>query len=118
MSLLEHPSALALLADAEVSAEDVRGCCRRLDHFLRRYLPRFYRKEHHELARVVLQGAMDPRVPESESRQVYEKVKANGGVTDYVLFPDEGHGFAKLPNRIKAYESIVAFLDKHVRKQQ
>src|SRR5205823_10495594 len=58
MSLLEHPTALALLADAEVSAEDVRGCCRRLDRFLRRYLPRFYRKEHHELARVVLQGKL------------------------------------------------------------
>src|SRR5438067_4863147 len=58
MSLLEHPTALALLADAAVSAEDVRGCCRRLEHFLRRYLPRFYRKEHHELARVVLQGKL------------------------------------------------------------
>jgi SRSO17 transposase len=58
MSLLEHPAAQALLADAEVCAEDLRGCCRRLEHFLERYLPRFYRKEHHELARVVLQGKL------------------------------------------------------------
>jgi SRSO17 transposase len=58
MSLLEHPAALALLADADVSAEDVRGCCLRLEHFLRRYLPCFYRQEHHELARVVLQGKL------------------------------------------------------------
>ncbi len=64
---------------------------------------------------LVLQGANDPRVPESESRQVYEKVKAKGGVTEYILFPDEGHGFAKLPNRIKAYEAVVAFLDKNLR---
>ena len=58
MSLLEHPTAQALLADAEVSAADVAGCCLRLDLFLQRYLPRFYRLEHHELARVVLQGKL------------------------------------------------------------
>jgi SRSO17 transposase len=58
MSLLEHPAAQALLADAEVSAADVRGCCRRLERFLGRYLPCLYRKEHHELARVVLQGKL------------------------------------------------------------
>src|SRR5260221_8992783 len=58
MSLLEHPTAQALLADAEVSAVAVAGCRRRLDSFLRRYLPRFYRVEQHELARVVLQGKL------------------------------------------------------------
>jgi SRSO17 transposase len=58
MSLLEHPSAQALLADAEVSAADVAGCRRRLHAFLRRYLPRFYRVEQHELALVVLQGKL------------------------------------------------------------
>ena len=58
MSLLEHPTAQALLADAEVSAADVAGCCLRLDLFLQRYLPRFYRLEQHELARVVLQGKL------------------------------------------------------------
>jgi SRSO17 transposase len=58
MSLLEHPTAQALLADAEVSAADVSGCCLRLERFLQRYLPRFYRVEQHELARVVLQGKL------------------------------------------------------------
>jgi SRSO17 transposase len=58
MSLLEHPAAQALLADAEVSAADVRGCRRRLEGFLRRYLPRFYREEQRELAQVVLQGKL------------------------------------------------------------
>jgi SRSO17 transposase len=57
-SLLEHPTAQGLLADAEVSAADVRGCRRRLERFLRRYLARFYRKEQHELAQVVLQGKL------------------------------------------------------------
>ena len=58
MSLLEHPTAQTLLADADVSAADVRGCRRRLERFLHRYLPRFYRIEQHELARVVLQGKL------------------------------------------------------------
>jgi len=58
MSLLEHPTAQALLADAEVSAAAVASCHRRLQDFLRRYLPRFYRVEQHELARVVLQGKL------------------------------------------------------------
>ena len=58
MSLLEHPTAQALLADAEVSAADVRGCRRGLERFLQRYLPRFYRKEQRELAQVVLQGKL------------------------------------------------------------
>lgn len=41
MSLLEHPTAQALLADAEVSAAAVCGCQLRLQGFLHRYLPRF-----------------------------------------------------------------------------
>ncbi len=58
MSVLEHPTAQALLADAEVSAATVSGCRRRLAGFLHRYLPRFYRVEQHDLARVVLEGKL------------------------------------------------------------
>jgi SRSO17 transposase len=58
MSLLEHPTAQALLADAEVCPADVAHCRLSLECFLQRYLPRFYRIEQHELARVVLQGKL------------------------------------------------------------
>jgi SRSO17 transposase len=58
MSLLEHPQAQALLADAQVPVAAVRGCCQRLEQFLKRYWPHFYRLEHHDLARVVLQGKL------------------------------------------------------------
>jgi SRSO17 transposase len=58
MSLLEHPTAQALLADAEVSPAAVASCQRRLESFLQRYLPCFYRVEQHDLARVVLQGKL------------------------------------------------------------
>jgi SRSO17 transposase len=57
-SLLEHPEALALLADAEVSAADIRGCRARLQRFLGRYLPLFYREEQRELAEVVVGGKL------------------------------------------------------------
>jgi SRSO17 transposase len=58
MSLLEHPTAQALLADAEISAASVRGCRQRLERFLQRYLPCFYRKEQRVLAEVVVQGKL------------------------------------------------------------
>jgi SRSO17 transposase len=58
MSLLENPKAQALLKDAEVTAEAVRGCRDRLAKFLVRYLPLFYREEQRELAEVVLQGKL------------------------------------------------------------
>lgn len=57
-SLLERPQAKALLADADVSAAAIRGCQQRLERFLHRYLPLFYREEQRELAQVVLQGKL------------------------------------------------------------
>jgi SRSO17 transposase len=74
MSLLEHPTAQALLADAEVSPADVTGCRRRLESFLHRYLPRFYRVEQHELARVVLQGKLS-----NLQRKTAEPIAARAG---------------------------------------
>jgi SRSO17 transposase len=74
MSLLEHPTAQALLADAEVSAAAVAGCRRRLEEFLQRYLPRFYRVEQHELARVVLQGKLS-----NLQRKTSEPIAAQAG---------------------------------------
>jgi SRSO17 transposase len=58
MSLLEHPKAQALLAEAELTAESVCGCQERLTAFLQRYLPLFGRKEHHQHASVVVQGRL------------------------------------------------------------
>jgi SRSO17 transposase len=57
-SLLERPQAKALLADAEVSAAAIRGCQQRLERFLHRYLPLFYRDEQRALAQVVIQGKL------------------------------------------------------------
>ena len=58
ISLLEHPQAQALLADAEVTADQVQGCRRRLGRFLERYVPLFYRKEQGHNARIVVEGLL------------------------------------------------------------
>jgi len=64
---------------------------------------------------MVLQGANDPRVLPVESEDIIAKVKAKGVPTEYVVFPDEGHGFRKKANQVAAYEAILAFLDRYVR---
>jgi len=52
------------------------------------------------------QGANDPRVKQSESDQIVEAMKKHGIPVTYVVFPDEGHGFAKPTNRI-AFNAIA-----------
>jgi SRSO17 transposase len=58
MSLLDHPDAQALLADAVVRPEAVRERGDRLNDFLRRYLPRFYRSEQRATATLVIRGRL------------------------------------------------------------
>jgi len=67
-------------------------------------------------ALLVIHGENDPRVPVGEARQVIEAVRAQGGEVDSLIFPDEGHGIAKLSNRLVAYRKMVDFLDKHLKK--
>ncbi|MFN6981125.1 MAG: S9 family peptidase [Brevundimonas sp.] len=65
---------------------------------------------------LVVQGANDPRVLQVESDELVAAVRANGVPVDYVLFPNEGHGFTRRDNRITAQDAYLAFLDKYVRK--
>src|SRR5579871_4936352 len=58
MSLLDQPEAQALLADAVVTADAVRGRDGRLTAFLQRYLPRFYRVEQRATAALVIRGRL------------------------------------------------------------
>jgi dipeptidyl aminopeptidase/acylaminoacyl peptidase len=63
---------------------------------------------------MVIHGKNDPRVPVGEAEQIVDRVKKNGGTVEYLLYEDEGHGLAKLKNRLDAYPKIAAFLDRHV----
>ncbi|WP_435005574.1 IS701 family transposase (plasmid) [Tundrisphaera lichenicola] len=58
MTILEDPAAVALLADATVSTEDVRDCRAHLTRFLKRYLPCFYREEQRGHAAAFVRGLL------------------------------------------------------------
>jgi dipeptidyl aminopeptidase/acylaminoacyl peptidase len=66
---------------------------------------------------LVVQGANDPRVLQVESDEIVAAVRGNGVPVEYIVFPDEGHGFTKRENRIKASDAFVAFLDKHLTRK-
>ena len=62
-----------------------------------------------------LQGSQDPRVLQVETDEMATAAKKNGVPVEYVLFPDEGHGFVKKENNIKANKAILGFLDKYLK---
>lgn len=65
---------------------------------------------------LVLQGANDPRTLKVESDELVEAVRKNGVPVDYIVFPDEGHGFTKKQNQVEAYGHVLAFLDRHLKR--
>ncbi len=67
---------------------------------------------------LVLQGTNDPRVLQKESDEIVAGAKKNGTPVEYVLFPDEGHGFVKKENQMKAAETTLKFLDKYLKNPQ
>ena len=74
----------------------------------------------HKLDRVkaptlVLHGANDTNVPVVEAEQVVDTLKRRGVPVEYVLFPDEGHGFRKTPNRIRSAVAIVRWFEQHLK---
>jgi protease II len=64
---------------------------------------------------MVLQGANDPRVLQVESDEIVAAAKKNGVPVEYIVFPDEGHGFVKKENEIRGYGAVLAFLDRHLK---
>ncbi|HET7405381.1 MAG TPA: alpha/beta fold hydrolase, partial [Candidatus Bathyarchaeia archaeon] len=52
---------------------------------------------------LVIHGANDPRVPIHEAEQIVARLKELGRRVEFIRFEDEGHGIAKIPNRIRAY---------------
>ena len=64
---------------------------------------------------LVVQGANDPRVLQVESDELVAAVQANEVPVEYLVFPDEGHGFRKRDNRITASDAYVKFLDIYLK---
>jgi dipeptidyl aminopeptidase/acylaminoacyl peptidase len=64
---------------------------------------------------IVLHGANDTNVPVVEAEQVVANLKKRGVPVEYVLFPDEGHGWRKTPNRIRSTVEIVRWFESNLK---
>lgn len=62
----------------------------------------------------VVHGANDPRVPIGETEQIVDRLRALGRPVEYLRYEDEGHGLAKLANKLDAYPKIAELLDRHL----
>ncbi len=60
----------------------------------------------------IIHGRNDPRVPVSEAEAMAEELAARGVRCELVVYEDEGHGLARLANRLDAYPRALAFLDE------
>jgi dipeptidyl aminopeptidase/acylaminoacyl peptidase len=63
------------------------------------------------------QGANDPRVKQAESDQIVQAMQAKQIPVTYVLYPDEGHGFARPENNLSFFAVAEAFLAQHLEER-
>lgn len=64
------------------------------------------------------QGANDPRVKQAESDQIVASMQQKNIPVTYVLYPDEGHGFARPANNLSFFAVAEAFLAKHLENER
>jgi dipeptidyl aminopeptidase/acylaminoacyl peptidase len=84
------------------------------DPELNRRLSPLFHAEKIEAPLMVLQGANDPRVKIAEADQIVAAMRDKDLPVTYIVFPDEGHGFARPENRLDANARIEQFLAKHL----
>jgi dipeptidyl aminopeptidase/acylaminoacyl peptidase len=65
---------------------------------------------------IVLHGANDTNVPVVEAEQIVANLRGRDIPVEYILFPDEGHGWRQLPNRIRSTVAIVDFFDARLNR--
>ena len=82
--------------------------------YLRKISPLFH-ADQIERPLIVLQGENDPRVLKAESEEIVQAVRKKGVPVEFMLFPNEGHGFARRETQEKAYQATLEFLDKHLK---
>nr|WP_254030545.1 S9 family peptidase [Planktothrix agardhii] len=81
--------------------------------FLKQRSPLFF-VDRIEKPLLIGQGANDPRVKQPESEQIFEAMKQADKPVEYVLYTDEGHGFARPENRLHFYAVAEEFLAKYL----
>jgi dipeptidyl aminopeptidase/acylaminoacyl peptidase len=82
---------------------------------LLRQLSPLYKLDRVKAPLLVLHGANDTNVPLVEAQQVAEELKKRGVPVESVIFPDEGHGFRKMPNRVRSTVEIVRWFEKYLK---
>jgi len=83
------------------------------EEFLRERSPITY-VDQARASLLVLQGAKDPRVVQSESDQMVERLRELGREVEYVVFEDEGHGFTRYANEVRAYRLTCEWLERRL----
>jgi dipeptidyl aminopeptidase/acylaminoacyl peptidase len=73
-----------------------------------------YRADQITKPLLIGQGANDPRVKQAESDQIVAAMRKNKQAVEYVVYPDEGHGFVRPENRLHFFAVTEAFLSKHL----
>lgn len=73
-----------------------------------------FKAEQVRVPLLIAQGANDPRVKRQESDQIVDAMRKNGIPVTYVVFPDEGHGFAHPQNNQRFTALAEAFLAEHL----
>ena len=63
-----------------------------------------------------LHGANDTNVPVIEAEQIVQNLRSRRIPVDYILFPDEGHGWRQLPNRVRSTVAIVDFFNQRLNR--
>jgi dipeptidyl aminopeptidase/acylaminoacyl peptidase len=84
------------------------------EEFLKNCSPLFKATEI-RIPLMIVQGKNDPRVNQQESEQIVEALRQAGKEVDYVLYENEGHGFAHPENRLDFYGKMEVFLEKHLK---
>jgi len=74
----------------------------------------FFHAENIDDPLLVIQGANDPRVKKQESDQIVVAARENGVPTQYLVAPEEGHGFQKEPNRLAMAAQMERFFGEHL----
>jgi len=83
------------------------------EEFLNQRSP-LYRADQITKPLLIGQGANDPRVKQTESDQIVKAIRDKKREVQYVVYPDEGHGFARPENRLQFFAISEEFLAKHL----
>jgi dipeptidyl aminopeptidase/acylaminoacyl peptidase len=83
------------------------------EEFLHQRSP-LYRADQITKPLLIGQGANDPRVKQAESDQIVKAIRDKMREVQYVVYPDEGHGFARPENRLQFFAISEEFLAKHL----